>query len=340
MSLVDAFGRTINYLRLSITDRCNLRCLYCMPTEGVGRITHAEVLRFEELLRICAVLSGLGIGTVRVTGGEPLVRKGVVSFVEKLKALAGVERVTMTSNGVLLGEYLQTLAAAGLDAVNVSLDTLDKEKFYRLTNRGGVENVLGAIDTALALGLDVKINCVPMRGFNEEDIVRLAALAKDKKVAVRFIELMPLGAAAAIQPLPINEVVPLIENTFGRLSAGPVDVSASKLGSGPAVYYTLPGFAGSIGLIDALSRGFCEKCNRLRLTSSGVLKPCLSSDLGVDLRRLVRDNVSNKKMESAILELVEKKPAGHSFGRFGAGASANAHEKQDHRAKEMFRIGG
>jgi len=332
--LTDQFGRTINYLRLSVTDRCNLRCLYCMPAEGVDRIMHDEVMRFEELIRICRILASLGIGTVRVTGGEPLVRKGVASFIRELKAVEGIGRVTMTTNGVLLGEYLKALVASGLDAVNVSLDTLDEGRFRRLTKGGGVNGILSAIDRVLGFGLGVKINCVPMRGFNEEDIVRLAALARDRNIAVRFIELMPLGVAAGIQPIPIGEVVALIEKNFGILTASPVT------GSGPAVYHNLPGFAGQIGIIGALSRGFCENCNRLRLTAAGVLKPCLSSDLGIDLRSLVRDNASNGDIERAVRELVGKKPAGHSFGGVISGASADADARQDHRNKEMFRIGG
>lgn len=335
ITLTDQFGRTIEYLRLSVTDRCNLRCLYCMPSEGIGRITHDEVMRFEELTRICRIL---GIGTVRVTGGEPLVRKGVANFIGELKSVARIRRVAMTTNGVLLGEHLETLVAYGLDAVNISLDTLDEEKFRRLTNGGGMGNILPAIDMALAFGLDVKINCVPMRGFNEEDIVRIAALARDRNMAVRFIELMPLGTAAKIQPLPIKEVVALIEKSFGSLSAVSLATSPVKAGSGPAVYYTLPGFAGRIGLISALSQGFCKKCNRLRLTAAGVLKPCLSSDLGIDLRRLIRSNASDGEIETAVRELVAKKPAGHSFGGVISNAAASA--KQDHRNKEMFRIGG
>jgi len=335
-TLTDQFGRTINYLRLSVTDRCNLRCLYCMPAEGVGRITHKEVMRFEELIRVCRVLAALGIGTVRVTGGEPLVRKGVADFIGELKTIEGIERVTMTTNGVLLGEHLEALVAARLDAVNVSLDTLDEGRFRRLTKGEGMGNVLSAIDRALALGLGVKINCVPMRGFNEEDIVRLAALARDRNIAVRFIELMPLGVAAGMQPLPIDEVAALIEKNFGALAASPLTTSPVR-GSGPAVYYSLSGFAGQIGIIGALSRGFCEKCNRLRLTASGVLNPCLSSNLGIDLRSLVRSDASDGEIGEAVRELVGKKPAGHSFDGVAPGGAA---ARQEHRNKEMFRIGG
>ena len=336
--LTDQFGRVINYLRLSVTDRCNLRCLYCMPYEGVDRITHDEVMRFEELIRICRILASMGIGTVRVTGGEPLVRKSVANLVGELKNIDGIRRVTMTSNGVLLGKHLETLVAAGLDAINISLDTLDEKKFRYLTKGGGIADILPTIDRALGFGLGVKINCVPMRGFNEKDIVRLAALARDKNIAVRFIELMPLGAAAEMQPLPIGEVVALIEKKFGPLSAAPSTTLSAQAGSGPAVYHNLPGFVGQIGIIGALSRDFCENCNRLRLTVAGILKPCLSSDLGIDLRRLVRDNACEDEIRGAVRGLVAKKPAGHSFGGLISGASAST--KQDHRNKEMFRIGG
>ena len=325
--MIDSFGRTIDYLRLSITDRCNLRCQYCMPSGCDAKIAHDEVMRFEELLRICRILAGLGISTVRITGGEPLVREGAAEFAGELKAIEGIKRVTMTTNGILLGGHLQSLARAGLDAVNISLDTLDEEKFRRLTKCEGVAVVLSAVDSALALGLDVKINCVPLRGFNEDDIVQLAALAKDKNIAVRFIELMPLGAAASMQPVPVSEVIARIEKSFGALRLSP-----EKIGSGPAVYHTLEGFTGYIGIIGALSCRYCEGCNRLRITAAGILKPCLSSDLGLDLRRLVRSGASAGEIETAVRELTAKKPAGHNFGAAG--------EKTKHRRTEIFRIGG
>ena len=325
--LIDSFGRTIDYLRISITERCNLRCLYCMPSDCSGKIAGDEVMRFEDLLRICRILASIGISTVRVTGGEPLVRKGVADFIKEIKSIDGIKRVNMTTNGMLLGEHLQSLAAAGLDAINISLDTLDNEKFRHLAGREGLAAILPAIDRALALGLTVKINCVPLRGFNEEDIVRIAALAKDKKIGVRFIELMPLGAAAAMQPLPVNETAALIEKAFGQLTP-----SAVKPGSGPAVYYTLPGFAGYIGIIGALSSRFCEDCNRMRITSAGILKPCLASDIGIGLRQLLKDNASDREIEKAVRELVRKKPAGQNF--------TAASEKAKLGKIEMARIGG
>ena len=323
--LVDSFGRTIDYLRLSITDRCNLRCLYCMPPEGVSWMPHNEVLRFEETLRLCRIMAALGISTIRVTGGEPLVRRGAADFVRELKAIGGVGQVTLTSNGVLLGEHLPALAVAGLDAVNISLDTLDEERFRHITRAEGFGGILSAIHRAAELGLRVKINCVPLRGFNEDDIVKLAALAKNSDITVRFIELMPLGAASELQPLAAAEVISLIEREYG-----PMQPSAVKLGYGPATYYTIAGFTGYIGLISAVSHCFCQSCNRLRLTASGYLKPCLSSDVGLDLRSLVRDGASDGEIAEAVRELVAKKPAGHSFNHADSGANTI----------NMYRIGG
>jgi cyclic pyranopterin phosphate synthase len=322
--LPDPLGRTIDYLRLSVTDRCNLRCLYCMPPEGVGWMPHDEVLRFEEILRLCRIMAALGIKAVKVTGGEPLVRRGVAGLVGELKAINGVNHVSLTSNGVLLGEHLEALAAAGLDAVNISLDTMNGERFCELTRTDGLNTVLSAIDRAVELGLKVKVNCVPLRAFNEEDIVKIAAMAHNRDITVRFIELMPLGAAAALQPLPADEVMSLIEGEYG-----PLKPSAVKLGNGPAAYYTLQGFAGHIGFISALSHSFCQNCNRLRLTASGLLKPCLSSDLSLDLRGLVRSGAGDGEIIDSIQGLVAQKPAGHSFGITNEANNIN-----------MFRIGG
>jgi len=324
--MVDPFGRTIDYLRLSITDRCNLRCRYCMPPEGVHWLPHSEVLRFEETLRLCRILAGLGISVIRVTGGEPLVRRGAVDFINELGAIEGVKQVSLTTNGVLLAENLPALTA-GLNTVNISLDTMDGERFRWLTGSDKLANVLFAIDRALELGLAVKVNCVPLRGCNEDDIAKLAALAKNKNMAVRFIELMPLGEAASLQPIPEDEVISLIERAHG-----PVQLSAAKLGSGPAVYYTLPDFAGQVGLISPLSRCFCQSCNRLRLTVTGLLKPCLASDKGLDLAGLLRNGTPDDEIAGAILELVAKKPAGHGFGL--------AEKKREHDTTAMFRIGG
>jgi len=320
--LTDGIGRTIDYLRISVTDRCNLRCMYCMPKEGVGRIPHDDVLRFEEALRICRILAGLGIKSVRVTGGEPLLRRGLADFIGELKAPSGIISVGLTTNGVLLEEHLESLSKAGLDAVNISINTMDKEKFLRLTGTDNMINIVSVIDRALDLGIRVKTNTVMIRGFNEDEIAKIAGLAKNSGIAARFIELMPLGEAASFKPFYAHEAAALLEKEYGTLQ--PV---AEKWGNGPAEYYAIEGFAGHIGFISPMSRRFCDKCNKLRLTAPGFLKLCLSGDSGLDLYGLVRGNASDSEIASLILEQAALKPAGHCFTENG-------------NSINMFRIGG
>jgi len=320
--LVDGLGRTIDYLRISVTDRCNLRCLYCMPNEGVGWIPHEDVLRFEEILRICRILVEPGIKSVRVTGGEPLLRRGLAGFISELKAVNGINRIGLTTNGVLLEEHLEALVKAGLDAVNISIDTMNSEKFKWLTRTGSVINVASVIDRALETGLEVKVNTVMIKGANEDEITAVAGLAKNRNIAARFIELMPLGEAAAFKPFYAHEAAALIEETYGPLL--PV---AAKLGDGPAEYYAVAGFAGHIGFISPMSRCFCKTCNKLRLTASGFLKLCLRSDTGIDLRGLVRGGASDKEIAALIREQIALKPSGCGFDVNGSSV-------------KMFRIGG
>jgi len=325
--LLDGLGRTIDYLRVSVTDRCNLRCLYCMPNEGVGWMPHDDILRFEETLRICRVLAGLGIKSVRVTGGEPLLRRGLAGFIRELKAVDGINQIGLTTNGVLLGEQLEGLAKAGLDAVNISINTMDREKFTRLTRTESMVNVVSVIDQALEMGFEVKVNTVMIRGFNEDEITVIAGLAKSRNIAARFIELMPLGEAASFKPFYAHEAAALIERAYGSLL--PVD---AKLGNGPAEYYAIAGFAGHIGFISPMSRRFCKSCNKLRLTASGFLKLCLSGEQGVDLRGLVRGSASDEEISGLLREQIALKPAGHSFDE------SNGAENGD--SVNMFRIGG
>jgi cyclic pyranopterin phosphate synthase len=288
------------------------------------------MLSFEETLRLCGVLAGLGIRKVKVTGGEPLVRKGAASFVRALKETTGIEDLTLTTNGLLLEEFL---GAAGriLSGVNISLDTLNPARFQEMTRCSPPEGpavILRGMETALDMGLAVKINCVPIRGINEEDLPDIAALARDKNIAVRFIELMPLGSAAALGPVPGGEVRALLEKNYG-----PLKPFSRRLGNGPAVYYSIEGFTGKIGFINALSEGFCETCNRLRLTSQGFLKPCLSSGMGLDLRPLLRGGaVEDAELSRAVTEIVAKKPKCHSFG----GPCGSSGEQ----GVGMFRVGG
>ena len=320
--MVDGLGRTIDYLRISVTDRCNLRCLYCMPNGGVGWIPQEDILRSEEVLRICRILADMGIKSLRVTGGEPLLRRGLAGLISELKAIKGIDRVGLTSNGVLLEEQLEDLSKAGLDAVNISIDTMDREKFTRMTRIGNAVNTVSVIDHALEMGLEVKVNTVMIRGFNEDEITVIASLAKNRKIAARFIELMPLGEAASFRPFYAHEAAALIEGEYG-----PLLPAAVKLGNGPAEYYAIAGFTGHIGFISPMSRRFCKNCNKLRLTASGFIKFCLCDDTGIDLRRLVRSGASDEEITSLIREQSALKPAGHSLDE--SGGSIN-----------MFRIGG
>jgi len=334
--LIDSFGRTLDYLRVSVTDRCNLRCVYCMPPEGVPWKAHDSMLRFEEILRLCGIMAELGIRKIKVTGGEPLVRRGTASFLKSLKAVPGIERVTLTTNGLLLGGYLDeavTLGEGALpDGVNISLDALERGRYSRVTGETEVlpEKILCDIDRLLKNRIRVKINCVPVRGFNEEEIVPLALLAREKDIAVRFIELMPLGSGADLKPVTGGETAALIEKAFGALTP-----FSGVEGSGPAVYYSLSGFIGKIGFINPVSRGFCETCNRLRLTSEGFLKPCLSSSTGVDLRTLLRSGASDAELAAAIAETAGKKPRFHTLSGVYTGAG-----HKERKPDGMFTIGG
>jgi cyclic pyranopterin phosphate synthase len=296
-----------------------------MPPNGVKQVRHSDMLSFEEALRICSAAARLGVRGVKVTGGEPLVRKGLIGFIRALKQSAGIENVTLTTNGILLADFLDELLRAGIDAVNVSLDTLNKDVFRAITRSDGFEQVMYSIRMAQEAGIPLKINAVPMRGVNEADIVPLAELARQKDVHVRFIELMPLGLGAGILPVPQAEVASALERAFGILKK-----FDGRLGNGPASYYSAAGFDGKIGFISALSHSFCRFCNRMRLTGTGLLKTCLSSDIGVDLRALIRTGGSDAEIDAAFRSAVMLKPTGHDFH-----TSGNQHAKEN-----MYSIGG
>jgi cyclic pyranopterin phosphate synthase len=323
----DSFGRTLDYLRISVTDRCNLRCVYCMPPEGVEWKPHESMLRFEEIRRLCGIFACLGFRKIKITGGEPLVRRGVIPFIRDLKTLPGIEQVTLTTNGLLLASCLEESSGFPADAVNISLDTLDKEKFKKITLGRGLDEILGAVEILLARNIPVKINCVPIRGLNEDDVLPLASLAKERNLAVRFIELMPAASAGAFRAIPEQELFARLEKALGSLRP-----FSGGMGNGPARYYTAAGFAGKIGFISPLSRSFCDTCNRLRLSSQGLLKLCLASEEGRDLRSLLRGGASGEELERAIREEVFQKPRSHSFS-FTPGVPR-------HSMDGMFRIGG
>jgi len=306
-----------------------------MPPEGVNWIPHTDILSFEEIFRIVRVLTGLGITKIKVTGGEALTRRGVVNLIGQLKQMQGIQKVTLTSNGVLLTEHLENLSAAGLDALNISLDTLNAETFTRISHTGGFAQLVSVIEQIRDLPFPVKINCVPVLDFNDSEIAAIAGLARNSASAVRFIELMPLGCAADFQMLSQEEIMAEIEKAYGPLAP-----FFGSMGNGPAAYYSLEGFTGKIGFISPMSHNFCKTCNRLRLSATGHLMSCLSSSSGLDIRSLLREpsgneqkapsneNISDQELTKKIEDLILQKPSCHSF----------TNEKQ--KEKNMFKIGG
>ena len=325
--MFDRYQREIHYLRLSVTDLCNLRCRYCMP-DGVEKLEREAVLTYEEFLRLAALFARCGIDTVRVTGGEPLVRKNVAQLVAGLKATPGIRRVTLTTNAVLLAEQLPALLDAGLDSVNISLDTLRPEVFRQITARDDFAAVQAGLQAALESGLPVKLNCVPQAGVNEGELEALAALAQNNALQVRFIEMMPIGYGAAMPCISGPE----LRARFARRWPELAPLSAAQehaLGDGPAVYYTVPGWQGSIGFIAAVHGKFCASCNRVRLTSQGFLRPCLASETGCDLRALLRSGADDAQLLAAIRETIWAKPREHHFNDSSMPAT-----------RGMYRIGG
>lgn len=326
--MIDGRGRIIDYLRVSVTDRCNLRCVYCMPAKGVEPVPYPQLLTLEEIARVCAAAARLGFSRVKLTGGEPLARKGCVELVGMIKAIPGIREVTMTTNGVLLPQKLEGLVKAGLDAVNISLDTLDPAHFLAITRSPLEGDVREAIRRAVEAGLRVKVNSVAIAGYNDGDLPQLAALARERPVDVRFIELMPVGLGAALTPVSNEEVKQKLEEAFGPMEP----YRGKRRGNGPAVYYSLPGFTGKIGFISAISREFCESCNRVRLTSTGFLKLCLHYSDGVSLREPLRAGAGEEELAEVIRRAVLKKPEHHTFG------SGCRVENRDHHM--MSQIGG
>lgn len=313
----DRYGRTIKYLRLSVTDLCNCRCVYCMGENGVPRLPHSAILSFEEIEEIVRAAVSLGVTKVRLTGGEPLVRRGIDELVRRLRGIEGVEELAMTTNGARLAEYAEALKEAGLDRLNVSLDTLDPEKFRRITRIGELRDTLDGLDAARRAGFErIKLNTVLMGGVNDDEIAEIAALAKDGAFDVRFIELMPIGectdwdrrrflpAERVLEYLPKGERVP---------------------SDGVAELWRPAGFRGTVGLIRPLSHRFCADCNRIRVTADGCLKPCLHSAREIPLR-----GKHGEALVRTIAEGMQTKPREHHM--------ADGHASESRRG--MNRIGG
>ncbi len=317
----DHLGRKIDYLRISVTDRCNYRCLYCMPEEGVKSINPCEILSMEEISRFVRIVAGEGISTIRLTGGEPLVRKGIIDLVRQIKEIDGIKSLAMTTNGSLLPKMARDLKDAGLDRVNISLDTLDANMFSYLTRRGTLEEALAGIDTAFEVGFDpVKLNSVVIRSINQ-DFPSFVRLTLDRPIHVRFIEFMPVGHQAGVNDagwnesdvIPSDELRAMIDSLCESAGLGrlvPVDSASRPDGLGPANYYRLPGAKGTIGFISSLSNHFCSSCNRMRLTADGCLRPCLFSDDEYSVREALR-NGSDEDVLRIFYEALHNKPDSH-----------------------------
>ena len=344
--MIDQNGRSIDYVRISITDRCNLRCIYCMPEEGVCRIEHAQILRFEEIIRVVRILTEVGVKHVRLTGGEPMVRRGCLELAARLHAIPGVESISMTSNGILLNDRVHQAKLAGISSLNISMDALDPAVYSRVTRGGDVSLVLRVLEQALEEGLNVKVNTVPVRGINEDDLPGIAALAREAPLCVRFIELMPVGygmqaervpyaaeripytaerTSYAAERVPYAEVAKILEEAFGAPA-----VDARIHGHGPARYVTYPHFKGSVGFISAISHEFCDSCNRVRLTADGQLKLCLNHTKGLDLRAMLRRGADDGEILDAVRSAIAEKPRRHGFYETIG----------DHETRTMNAIGG
>jgi cyclic pyranopterin phosphate synthase len=308
--LSDSFHRPINYLRISVTDRCNLRCIYCMPAEGISLVSHDDILTYEEIYTVARAAAGLGINKIRLTGGEPLVRSGLPELIRMLAKIEGVDDISLTTNGTLLERYAAELKDAGLRRVNVSLDTLKPERFKLITRIGdNLGEVLGGIETARAVGLDpVKLNVVVMAGINDDELLDFAAKTVTEGWQVRFIELMPLvGRDTTPQFVPASEMRRRLE-PLGELTP-----CLPSMGNGPAKYFRLPNAKGAIGFITPISEHFCFQCNRMRLTADGRLRPCLLSDYEVDLKPSLRQGISLAGLKKLIKQAVAGKPERHQL---------------------------
>jgi GTP 3',8-cyclase len=309
--LVDTFNRHINYLRISVTDRCNLRCIYCMPKEGISPIGHDDILRYEEILRVARCAARKGISKIRITGGEPLVRKGIIDFIADLSRASGITDLSITTNGVLLEACAQALYQSGIRRINISLDTLDPEKYRTITRGGDITTVLSGIRKAHEAGFaPIKINVVAMRNVNDDEAVAFARLTIDRPVHIRFIEFMPVAGQTMWQEAQFISSQELQERigSIGKLL--PLDADEK---AGPAKMFRLEGAQGKLGFITALSSHFCASCNRLRLTADGKLRTCLFSDDETDLKPLLRGGCTDDELSGVIEQAIRSKPQRHEI---------------------------
>ncbi len=324
--MTDNYGREISYMRVSITDRCDLRCRYCMP-EGCEKVSMSQILTYEEIERICRAAAGLGISRIKITGGEPFVRLGCTDLVRSIKAIDGIEEVTVTTNGQTLERYISELKDIGIDGINISLDTLDPEKFAYITGRGDIEKTLKSIKLSAESGIKTKVNCLLQKDFNEDEVCDLAELAFRHGIDVRFIEEMPVGAGKLRAGISNSEVLEKLKERWPDL-----EPDESIHGNGPAVYYKRSGIPGAIGLISPIHGIFCADCNRIRLTSQGKIKPCLCYDAEIDIVPALAG--TDIDIADALRAAILAKPEAHCFNDTGFEDDKRA----EHRL--MSQIGG
>jgi len=326
--LTDMFARSISYLRISLTDHCNLRCQYCTPQEGRIKLANEELLRYEEILRVVRLAVSLGIKKIRLTGGEPLVRREVLSFIKELAQIPGLNDIRLTTNGVLLADHAEALRDAGISKLNISLDTLIPERFQQITGVDAFAKVWAGISKARELGFNpIKLNIVALKGINDDEFIDFARLTLMEPLQIRFIEFMPIGASALWDKskyISSQEIMELLK------PLGPLAPVEAKRMDGPARVYRLAGAAGSVGFISPISHHFCDRCNRLRLTSEGRLRSCLLSDQETDLRGSLRSGASDEEIRALIIAAILSKPKGHTISPDSAG---DCHG-------QMSRIGG
>ena len=322
--MIDKFGRKVDYLRISVTENCNLKCIYCID-DNILNTYKNDILSDDEIVKIATECASLGIKKIRITGGEPLVRKNIENLIYRLNNIKEIEEIYITTNGVLLNDKIEILKENGLTGVNISLDSLNKDRFKKLTKFDKLKEVLLSIDKALELGLKVKINTVIVDDINKDEIIDFVKLTKDKNIDIRFIELMPIGAAKKYKGTSNEEILNIINKNFKNIK-----VENKSKRSGPANYIRVDNYKGKIGFISPISNCFCEDCNRIRLTSTGFLKKCLHYNYGIDLKKHIRSNISNKDLKELIYLNIYDKPQNHLFMK----------DCDDKENKYMNQIGG
>jgi len=307
--LADQFRREITYLRVSVTDKCNLRCTYCMPPAGLPWIAKPQVLTFDEIVSLVEAAASVGVRSLRLTGGEPLVRADLAELVGRLSSICGIHDISLSTNGLLLREQIGALRAAGLRRVNISLDTLREDRFFAISRRPGLHRVLDAVDAALEYGLEpVKLNCVVMRGQNDDEIADFAALTRSRRIFVRFIEVMPVHENVGLQ----NDMYVSADEILARVERiASIGAIPGPHGNGPARYYSFQDAPGAVGVISPLSHDYCRSCNRVRLSADGQLRLCLFGDYELDLRSALRAGVTKGRMVEMLQASMLIKPERH-----------------------------